>query len=179
MPAPELLAFGDFVLQRSEQRVLLRDGTELSLTPRLFSALQLFVDHADMLLDKDRLMRELWPGLVVEENNLSQTISSLRRVLGDEPAGSRYIQTVPRRGFRFIAPVTVLDGAEPAAAPGVAAAAQQPGRRWALAGGTAVALAATLFWLRRDPGAARSSSRVTLAVLPFKPLAAESRDELL
>lgn len=185
MSAPELLAFGDFVLQRSQQRVLLHDGSELSLTPRLFSALLLFVDHPDTLLDKDRLMQALWPGLVVEENNLSQTISSLRRALGDEPAGSRYIQTVPRRGFRFIAPVTVLDGAapapaEPVAAPAPAAAAQHPGRRWALAGGAALALAGSFYWLRgREPVATSPDGRVTLAVLPFKPLAAESRDELL
>src|SRR3954466_1074168 len=105
MPASERLAFGDFVLQRPQQRVLRSDGSELSLTPRLFKALLLFVENPDTLLDKETLTQALWPGLVVEENNLSQTISSLRRALGDEPPGSRYIQTVARRGFRFIAPV--------------------------------------------------------------------------
>ena len=123
MPASERIAFGDFVLQRSQQRVLCSDGSELSLTPRLFSALQLLVDNPDTLLDKERLMRTLWPGLVVEENNLSQTISSLRRALGDEPAGSRYIQTVARRGFRFVAPVTVLDDQELAPPPHAQASA--------------------------------------------------------
>ena len=101
MSAPEHLAFGDFVLQRSQERVLHADGSELALIPRLFKALLLFVDHPDTLLDKDRLMAALWPGLVVEENNPSQTISSLRRALGDEPAGSRYIQTAARRGAAF------------------------------------------------------------------------------
>lgn len=180
MPAPERLAFGDFVLQRSQQRVLLRDGSELGLTPRLFGALQLFVDHPDTLLDKDRLMQALWPGLVVEENNLSQTISALRRALGDEPAGRRYIQTVARRGYRFIAPVTALDDAEPppAAMPAVADPVVRPSRRLALAGAAvaaAAALAAAAFW-RAGSG---PPARATLAVLPFKPLAAESRDELL
>lgn len=181
MPAPERLAFGDFVLQRAQQRVLRSDGSELGLTPRLFKALLLFVDKPDTLLDKDTLMQALWPGLVVEENNLSQTISSLRRALGDEPPGSRYIQTVARRGFRFIAPVTVLpddDAVVPAAAP--APADRRRWLRWTLAGGgTAVAAAVGLgLWTsRQPPGTAAAGA--TLAVLPFKPLAAESRDELL
>ncbi len=85
-----------------------RDGSLLNLTPRLFSALLLFVENAGALLDKDSLMLALWPGLVVEENSLSQVISGLRRALADDSHDSRYIQTVPRRGFRFIATVTEL-----------------------------------------------------------------------
>ena len=68
-------AFGDFVLERSQQRVRRRDGRPLNLTPRLFSALLLFVENAGELLDKDALMLALWPGLVVEENSLSQVVS--------------------------------------------------------------------------------------------------------
>ena len=99
-------AFGDFVLERSQQEVRRRDGSLLNLSPRLFNALLLFVEHAGELLDKDALMRALWPGLVVDENSLSQVVSGLRRALADDPVASRYIQTVPRRGFRFIATVT-------------------------------------------------------------------------
>ena len=242
MSAPERLAFGDFVLQRSQERVLRADGSELALTPRLFKALLLFVDHPDTLLDKDRLMNALWPGLVVEENNLSQTISSLRRALGDEPAGSRYIQTVARRGFRFVAPVTALPpvdavplptaapallpegfrrdiaahdiAAHDTAPPGIAqpAVAQpdiaQPdiaspthARRrltLGLAAAAAALAAGAMAWLRgAAPTApatpatpatmppisqvplAPGTARATVAVLPFKPLALESRDELL
>lgn len=214
MPAPERYAFGDFVLQRSQQRVLRSDGTALNLTPRLFSALLLFVENPDTLLDKDTLLRGLWPGLVVEENNLSQVISGLRRALGDEPPGSRYIQTVARRGFRFIAPVRLLPDDEGVAAPAPAAAPVPPltelpvpvlpvpvlhaaphgrrrtdRRRWlrqALAGGGGiVALGAVLGWAwqRRPQNAANTpaagAALTTLAVLPFRPLAAEGRDELL
>src|SRR4249920_1503916 len=106
-PSPRY-AFGDFVLEPSQQRVRRRDGSALSLTPRLFDALVLFVKNAGALLDKDALMQALWPGLVVEDNSLSQVISGLRRALGDDSQDSRYIQTVPRRGFRFIATVTEL-----------------------------------------------------------------------
>src|SRR5580765_2365333 len=101
-------AFGDFVLEPSQQEVRRGDGSALNLSPRLFNALLLFVEHAGELLDKDALMRALWPGLVVDENSLSQVVSSLRRALADDPVASRYIQTVPRRGFRFVATVTAL-----------------------------------------------------------------------
>ena len=107
MPPPQRYAFGDFVLERLQHRVSHLDGTPLNLTPRVFSALLLFVENPGELLTKDALMLALWPGLVVEENNLSQVVSSLRRALGDDTQGSRYIQTVPRQGFRFVAAVTV------------------------------------------------------------------------
>ncbi len=84
LPSPRY-AFGDFVLEPSQQRVRRRDGSALNLTPRLFDALLLFVENAGALLDKDALMQALWPGLVVEDNSLSQVISGLRRALGDDP----------------------------------------------------------------------------------------------
>jgi len=192
MPVPDRLAFGDFVLERSQQRVTHRDGTQLNLTPRHFSALLLFAERAGQLLDKDTLMLALWPGLVVEENNLSQVVSSLRRALGDDTQGSRYIQTVPRRGFRFVAAVTVLPDADelprtdplthadlPVSAPVLP---DDPSKRHtlrlALAAGATAVVAGTAWWVwRRTPAAAPPGA--TLAVLPFKPLVAEGRDELL
>ncbi len=105
-PRPARYAFGCFMLEPAQRRVL-RNGAPLALTPRLFDALQLFVEHPGELLERDFLIQTLWPGLVVEDNNLSQVVSALRRALG-EAQGSRFIETVPRRGFRFIAPVAVL-----------------------------------------------------------------------
>ena len=119
-PASPGYAFGDFVLERAQQEVRRRDGSPLNLSPRLFNALLLFVEHAGELLDKDALMRALWPGLVVDENSLSQVVSGLRRALADDPVASRYIQTVPRRGFRFVATVTTLPEPTAASATGVA-----------------------------------------------------------
>ena len=129
MPPSDRCAFGDFTLEPAQERVTRADGTQLNLTPRQFAALLLFVQRAGDLLDKDSLMLALWPGLVVEENNLSQVVSGLRRALGDDAQGSRYIQTVPRRGFRFIAKVTQLpdDPPQGAALDGPAPApAQEP-----------------------------------------------------
>ena len=101
-PSPDRFEFGDFVLERSQHRVRHRNGTVLDLAPRQFAALLLFVERAGDLLDKDLLMRTLWPGLVVEENNLNQIVRALRVALGDAAPVRRYIQTVPTRGFRFV-----------------------------------------------------------------------------
>jgi TolB-like protein/DNA-binding winged helix-turn-helix (wHTH) protein/Flp pilus assembly protein TadD len=118
MPMPaKRCAFEEFVLDPAQQRVMRRDGTPLRLTPRLFSALSLMVEHAGELLEKEWLMQALWPGLVVEENNLSQVVSGLRRALGEDGQDSRFIETVPRRGFRFIATVTPLADDEGAGMP--------------------------------------------------------------
>lgn len=96
--------FGPFVLDPLRRTVWREDGTAVTLTARLFNALLQFVEHPGELLHKDRLMTVLWPGMVVEENSLSQVISALRRALGDD--GRRFIRTEARRGFRFVCPVT-------------------------------------------------------------------------
>jgi DNA-binding winged helix-turn-helix (wHTH) protein/TolB-like protein/tetratricopeptide (TPR) repeat protein len=200
------IRFHDFVLD-VEQRQLVGPGEAVvALTPRHFDALLFFVERPGQLLDKDMLLAALWPGLVVEENSLSQTISALRRALGDDAQQGRFIQTVPKRGFRFVAPVTALpeaaaapdasasssrDTAEPANL-GAAAAAASPGdgpasKRRRLLGvaalGTAViAAGAGAWWWRAGSGTAAGSAAAaptTLAILPFKPLAATARDELL
>lgn len=180
--------FGGFVLQRSQQRVLRCDGTTVELTPRLFSALLFFVEHPGELLGKETLLQALWPGLVVEENNLSQVVAGLRRALGDDTQGSRFIQTVPRRGFRFVADVVKRASVEASeeAANETTALAQVPlpvdsGRRsqlrLALGAGAALVLGGVGWWTWRRPSV--GTPNATLAVLPFKPLAAASRDELL
>ena len=110
------IAFGDFRLDMPDRRVWRRDGTRVTLSPRLFDALLYLVEHAGELLDKDRLMATLWPGQVVEENNLNQMVLALRRALGDDGGDNRYILTVPRRGLRFVAPVRPVS---PSLAPGV------------------------------------------------------------
>ena len=115
--------FHGFVLQVEQRRLVGADGAAIDLTPRLFDALLFLVERAGELLEKDRLLTELWPGLVVEENSLSQCISALRKVLGDDAQRGRFIQTVPRRGFRFVAPVELVEvpGGVPAWLPQAAA----------------------------------------------------------
>src|SRR5215510_14149820 len=87
--------------------ILLKDGAKVPLTPRAFQILLVLVQHAEQVVDKDQLMKEVWPDIFVEEGNLSRNIYEVRRALGDDPAAPRYIETIPKRGYRFVAPVKV------------------------------------------------------------------------
>src|ERR1043165_9183451 len=94
--------FGDFLLNLSE-RSLTREGRPLQLTPKAFDTLAALVARGGHLVEKDELLREVWPDTFVEEATLAQNIFTLRRVLG--PEGGRYIETVPKRGYRFVGEV--------------------------------------------------------------------------
>lgn len=102
--------FGEFRLDTAE-RLLLHNGKPVVLPPKVFDTLVVLVENSGHLLDKERLMHELWPDAFVEEVNLSVNISSLRRVLGESASGGHYIDTVPKRGYRFAADVRELEGA--------------------------------------------------------------------
>ena len=113
-----LCAFGDFCLDLRSRR-LLRCGEALPITAKAFDTLAVLVDRAGQVVDKEELMRRVWTDAIVEEANLSQQIFTLRRMLGEGPKDHRYIQTVPRRGYRFVAEVTPIGGPRepPAASP--------------------------------------------------------------
>src|SRR5436189_232339 len=117
-----LYEFGQFRVDSGE-RLLLRNGEVVPLPPRVFDTLLLLVRNSGRALDKDVLMKELWPDTFVEEANLAQHISLLRKALGERPNEPQYIETIPRRGYRFLAKVSEIpDGhAQPefAAAPAV------------------------------------------------------------
>ena len=98
-----LYEFGPFRLD-AEERLLVRDGNALPLTAKLFDTLLLLVENNGHLLLKDEMMKSLWPDSFVEEVNLSQNVSRLRKVLGETP-GEQYIATISGRGYRFIADV--------------------------------------------------------------------------
>ncbi|RZL96644.1 MAG: tetratricopeptide repeat protein [Variovorax sp.] len=171
--------FGEFVLVPSE-RLLLRDGKPLALTGKAFDLLATLVRHAGHLLTKDELLRAVWPGVVVEEVNLSVNVSALRKVLGAAPGAVDWIETVPRQGYRFNAAVEVGDIATTQLTPpqelaisreveGASRITGMPPRlsrrkiAWLLGGlsATAVAVVAGARWLR---GRATYPS---VAVLPF------------
>src|SRR5918993_4225975 len=103
--------FGPFVLDTREG-ALLREGRPVQLTPKVFETLVALVEQSGHCVGKEELMRRVWPDSFVEENNLSQNISQLRRALQAGGADSPpYIETVPRRGYRFCAHVDVREGA--------------------------------------------------------------------
>jgi pimeloyl-ACP methyl ester carboxylesterase/DNA-binding winged helix-turn-helix (wHTH) protein len=100
-----LYAFGAFRLDAGE-RVLFGGGGAVPLTPKAFDTLLALVESGGRVLGKEELMRRVWPDSFVEENNLAQNISVLRKTLGAEGGGRKYIETVPRRGYRFVADVS-------------------------------------------------------------------------
>ena len=107
-----IFEFGSFRLNPAE-RLLLRDQAQVHLPPKAFDALVVLVENRGHLLEKEELLRRVWPDTFVEESNLAQHISVLRKALQDGEDGSRYIETVPRRGYRFIAEVRELGGIAP------------------------------------------------------------------
>ena len=94
--------FGRFRLKVAE-RLLLREGEPVPLTPKVFDILVTLVEHGGQVVAKDDLMKRVWPNTFVEEGNLTQNISLLRKALGETPGGVQFIETVPRRGYRFVA----------------------------------------------------------------------------
>jgi TolB-like protein len=103
---PGVYEFGDFRLDEA-RRILsaVANGARIPIAPKVFDAGLYFVEHAGELLPKAQLLAQLWPGMVVEENSLTQAICDLRRALGEGRGDNRYVVTVPRRGYQFVAEV--------------------------------------------------------------------------
>ncbi len=112
MSAPQLhiFEFGDFRVEAHTRR-LLHKGDSVPLTPKVFDTLLYLVENRGKVVEKDDLMHAVWPDTVVEENNLNQNISTLRRVLGESRGENRFIATIPGKGYRFIAPVELAPAA--------------------------------------------------------------------
>ena len=103
-PASPVHEFGPFTLDAME-RLLLKAGQPISLTPKAFDLLVYLVERHGQLVAKKDLLSAVWSDTFVEEANLTYTMSALRKALGDSQDGERYIQTVPTRGYRFVASV--------------------------------------------------------------------------
>ncbi len=131
------------------RRCLLRGGSTVPLTPKVFETLLLLVENSGRLVSKDEMMRQLWPDTFVEESSLSQNVFHLRRALGDDKSEPQYIATIPKRGYHFLARVNEITDSTP-----------EPSTEASIANGL--------------PEAINS-----LAVLPFKSLGVERNDELL
>jgi DNA-binding winged helix-turn-helix (wHTH) protein/TolB-like protein/Flp pilus assembly protein TadD len=190
--------FGPFRVDKTKRR-LLRDGEIVPLTPKAFDTLLVLIEHAGELVEKDELMERVWPGVVVEENNLTQNISALRKALGEKREEPQYILTAPGAGYRFIAQVhksnhesttaTELDyySIRNSARTESLADARSNWRRPRTVIATtlivAVGLAGVTYRVaRRVRGAEASSSKTqinSIAVLPFKPLTSDETDEYL
>jgi TolB-like protein/DNA-binding winged helix-turn-helix (wHTH) protein len=176
MAGKQIYEFGVFRLDPGE-RQLLRRGQPVPLAPKAFEVLLALVENGGHLVSKEDLMKRVWPDAFVEEANLPQNISAIRRALRDGNGSGQYIETIPKGGYRFVAPVSVArDGP---AAPQAVAPAARPTRTalsgqkfWRLAVvALAIAIAGTvLYFMARRPAAHPSASagKIMLAVLPFE-----------
>ena len=189
----EIYQIGEFTVD-ARARELSKGGDLLQLKPKVFDTLVYLVRNPGRTISKDELMKEIWPDTAVEENNLSQNISALRRLLGEKPGEHRFIDTVAGRGFRFVGEVkpvepqisgeavenhllpTLTDVEETPHAPKT----RKRGNGIYLAAFAAMLLIAGLAYLisylYKQPAA---YSVRTMAVLPFKPIAAENRNPAL
>jgi TolB-like protein/DNA-binding winged helix-turn-helix (wHTH) protein len=171
------------------------------LTPKVFDLLRLLVQNSGRLVEKDELLREIWPDSFVEEGNLNRNVSILRKVLGEDASGQLYIETVPKRGYRFVASVTTIRGnglravetgkeagqvesaseVSEAELP-VSQEAAKPkrtglARRWMVVGGLAVlTLGAMVYFLTRGQRKAHPEIR-SIAVLPLQNLSGDPAQE--
>lgn len=139
-------AFAGFMLD-TQRRRLIREGVEVPITAKPFDALVYLVERAGETVSRAELAQSLWPAVVVEDNNLSQTILALRRALGDSEGAPQFVLTVPRQGYRFVAEVT--------RGPRGAPVAKRPPRRFAaaavIAGSLVLVAAAWVTWHAKSP----------------------------
>src|SRR6185369_1258389 len=94
------------------QHLLLKDGSPLQLREKVFDTLVILVEAGGAVVSKDEFMEKIWPDAFVEENSLNRNISELRKALSSGVEDAPYIETVPKRGYRFAAPVDVLERAD-------------------------------------------------------------------
>ena len=160
--------FGPFRLDPTE-RLLTCNGEAIPLTGKAFDILVLLVQNGGHALEKGELLKTFWPDVTVEEGNLTQHISLVRKALGDDPNQPRYIETLPRRGYRFVASVRELE----ASMPELERRSQRNLGSVVLIGAAIAVVALLWMWHSRSEPGVRS-----LAVLPLKPLQnGEDREE--
>ena len=169
--------FGRFRLKTAE-RILLREGELVPLTPKVFDILITLVENRGQVVAKDDLMKRVWPSTYVEEGNLTQNISLLRKALGESPGGIQFIETVPRRGYRFVADINeAWDGGHlngPAETPAVAPIAvaetaetvSHPNNSGSLPVVSIPAASSDRFaWFKRSPTYALLAGAVVIAIV--------------
>jgi DNA-binding winged helix-turn-helix (wHTH) protein/TolB-like protein/Flp pilus assembly protein TadD len=209
-PQSQIYEFDNFRID-AEKRLLLKGvGEVVSLMPKAFDTLLYLVRHRGKVIEKDELLSAIWSDTIVEENNLTQNISILRRVFGEKPGENRFIATVPGKGYKFVPDVREIEiddekdeepsveeqsfeletdqNQSPASANQVPINHKQPiaskkkSHLWLFASVVFAVLAfsSLVFYLWRENTKSVSNATIkTVAVMPFKPLVAENRNETL
>lgn len=187
--AKHFYKFGPYCLDM-EERVLRRGEEPLTLPPKDLETLLVLVERAGHIVDKEELLEKVWPGVFIEEGNLSRRIFNLRQVLGDGTDGQKYIETIPRRGYRFVAELQKdadEDAAPLAASQESAAPAPDPKQitprptrtraLWSMAIAVLVLVIGGLASQRFFIAGHSSSQKVMLAVLPFANMSGDANNE--
>jgi len=156
-----------------EQRLLFREGETVPLAPKVAETLRVLLERRGTVVEKAELMRAVWPDTTVEEIGLARNISQLRKALGDESEAGKYIETLPKRGYRFVGEVVTEDGG-PARAK-VGAAWVRRVRGVVLAGVGLCAVLAVVYWQFYRPSRFLSAGDgiANIAVIPFECLSPE------
>jgi DNA-binding winged helix-turn-helix (wHTH) protein/TolB-like protein/Tfp pilus assembly protein PilF len=179
----EICQFHGYRLDFVRRQLLDPDGAPVPLMPKAVETLAYLVLHAGQTVTKEELLRAAWPNAVVEENNLTQNISALRRAFGEKLGEHRFIVTIPGQGYRFVAPVSAVSrAAEVEPVPVAVAAPPQSRSRWLLIAAAAIALVVVgvVAWrLAPVREVSAPSSLQTIAILPFKPVVENPRDEAM
>ncbi len=184
--------FGPFQIDKLNH-VLLRDGETIPLKPKVYDTLLLLVENRERVIEKEELLRRLWPDTIVEEANLSQNVYLLRKVLGENANGETYIQTLPKRGYRFVATVNEILSNRTADTVAEVQVIQdqqplsKPRRKWRPAAVASVGVLLMLavssgvyFWMKRNSKAVESAATVkSIAVLPFRSMDFGNNDEAM
>ena len=184
MKTKHIYEFGAYQLD-AEEKVLARDGQPVALPPKDLETLVVLVEKAGHIVSKEELLEKVWPGVFIEENNLARRVFNLRQVLGAGPDGAQYIETVPKRGYRFVGLVREQGNGAGASAAGtsileVPQPAPHMKRRkflWAWALAAVVLIAAGLVVQHFLPARNVPSQKVMLAVLPFENLSGDSNED--
>jgi DNA-binding winged helix-turn-helix (wHTH) protein/TolB-like protein/Flp pilus assembly protein TadD len=198
-PSTHIFEFGNFRVDADKRLLLSIDGESLPLTPKVFDLLLYLVQNSGKIIEKDELMREIWTDTIVEESNLSQNISILRRVLGEKRGEHQFIATVPGRGYKFVGEVVRQTPKPEVSSP----ESQVPSpelpenqdsfnekskpktqnlkpKLYAFAAIILLIVGgAGIYFSRNSSKSAPALSIKTIAVLPFKPLISDNRDEVL
>ena len=173
--------FYDFGPFRADivRRLLLRDGQPVPVTSKVFDTLEVLIRNRDRVMAKEEMLKEIWPNSFVEESNLTQNVSTLRKALCELPGEHRYIATVPGRGYRFVGEVRVPAVEIPAAEDKTDAPPPRHTHRLTIGLALAAVLLVVAFGVWRMRQADEADRPRSLAVLPFRQLTPRSGDEYL
>jgi DNA-binding winged helix-turn-helix (wHTH) protein/TolB-like protein/Tfp pilus assembly protein PilF len=181
----EICQFYGYRLDLVRRQLLNPEGAPVPLMPKAVETLVHLVMRAGETVSKDELLRAVWPNAVVEENNLTQNISALRKAFGEKLGEHRFIVTIPGQGYRFVAPVSRLErSSEPAVDESdvtLAPTGRVWNRRWLLIAIAALVVitAGAISWRLTSTPKAIPPTPQTIAILPFKPVVEKDRNEAM